>query len=155
WNKGISMDQKFRLFNRDALLSVDYFRNDFENQVVVDMENPAEVKFYNLDGKSYSNSFQAEINLEPVRKLELRLAYRYFDVKTNYGGKLLEKPFTAPHRAFANLAYDLSGWKFDYTVNYNSSKRITSYDANPTGEERGMRSPDYFLMNAQVTKSFG
>ncbi len=155
WNKGISVDQKFRLFNRDALLSVDYFRNDFENQVVVDMENPSEVKFYNLDGKSYSNSFQAEINLKPVRKLELRLAYRYFDVKTNYGGKLLDKPFTAPHRAFANLAYDLSGWKFDYTINYNSSKRITSHNANPNGEISATQSPDYFLMNAQITKTLG
>lgn len=150
WNKGISVDQKLRLFNREAMISVDYFRNDFNNQVVVDMETVRELKFYNLQGRSYSNSFQAELSLEPLRKLDVRLAYRYFDVKTTYGGKLLTKPFTAPHRAFANLAYDLDGWKFDYTINYNSSKRITD-----THNMRGTKSPEYFLMNAQLTKSLG
>ena len=155
WNKGISVDQKLRLFNRDAMISVDYFRNDFNNQVVADMENVNELKFYNLEGKSYSNSFQAEVNFEPLSKLELRLAYRYFDVKTTYGDKLLEKPFTAPHRAFANMAYGLGGWKFDYTINYNSSKRITGTGGNPSQYARSLQSPDYFLMNAQVTKTLG
>jgi outer membrane receptor for ferrienterochelin and colicin len=50
WNKGISIDQKFRLFNRSSMLSFDFFRNDFTNQVVVDLENPGEVNFYNLMG---------------------------------------------------------------------------------------------------------
>ncbi|MFC0772876.1 TonB-dependent receptor domain-containing protein [Terrimonas alba] len=155
WNKGITIDQKLKLFQRDAMISVDYFRNDFDKQVVVDMENIREVNFYNLQGKSYSNSFQAELNMEPVRKLDVRLAYRYFDVKTTYGDKLLQKPFTSPHRAFANLAYDLNGWKFDYTINYNSSKRITRTNGNPEVYQRGTKSPDYFLMNAQVSKTFG
>lgn len=155
WNKGISVDQKLRLFNRDAMISVDYFRNDFNNQVVVDLENTREIKFYNLGGRSFSNSLQAELNLEPVRKLELRLAYRYFDVKTTYGDRLLAKPFTAPHRAFANLAYEFGGWKFDYTVNYNSSKRITGTEGNAWQDMRGSRSPDYFTMNSQLTKTVG
>ncbi|HEX8677586.1 MAG TPA: TonB-dependent receptor, partial [Segetibacter sp.] len=29
WNKGISIDQKFRLFNRSSMLSFDFFRNGF------------------------------------------------------------------------------------------------------------------------------
>ncbi|HRD57187.1 MAG TPA: TonB-dependent receptor, partial [Ferruginibacter sp.] len=72
-NKGISIDQKFKLFNKDALFSADYFRNDFKNQVLVDVEYPGKVKFYNLQGKSYSNSFQAELSFEPIEKLETRL----------------------------------------------------------------------------------
>jgi hypothetical protein len=73
WNKGISVDQKFKLFKRDASFSVDYFRNDFDEQVVVDLEDVRQVKFYNLAGRSFSNSFQAEMNFEPVRKLEVRV----------------------------------------------------------------------------------
>src|SRR6185503_14573846 len=69
WNKGISIDQKFKLFHNDGLLSIDFFRNDFTNQVIVDLENPREVRFYNLKGKSYSNSFQAEVSIEPVKRL--------------------------------------------------------------------------------------
>jgi hypothetical protein len=155
WNKGISVDQKLKLFNQDATFSVDYYRNDFTNQVVVDLEDPRMVRFYNLDGKSYSNSLQAELSLRPADKFDVRLAYRFFDVKTTYGDKLLQKPFTAQNRAFANLAYELSGWKFDYTVNYIGNKRIPSTADNPQAYQLDIKSPSYVLMNAQASKSFG
>lgn len=155
WNSGISIDQKFKLFQRDGLLSLDFFRTDFSNQVVVDLEDPRQVKFYNLQGKSYSNSFQAEVNIEPVRKLDVRVAYRYFDVKTTYSGQLLQRPFIASSRAFANLAYSLGTWKVDYTFNYNGKKRIPGTAGNPTEFQRETSSPDYVLMNAQVSKTVG
>lgn len=153
WNKGISLDQKFRLFNRQANIGLDFYRNDFENQVVVDLEDPSKIKFYNLTGKSFSNSFQAEVNAEPVKALTVKLAYRYFDVQTTYGNELLQKPFTAPHRVFTNLAYEVNRWKFDYTLSYNGRKRITQAHLAPF--QKNIQSPDYFLMNAQVTKTFG
>ncbi|HYJ37470.1 MAG TPA: TonB-dependent receptor, partial [Chitinophagaceae bacterium] len=155
WNSGISLDQHFHIFNRSASIVVEFFRNDFENQVVVDFEDPRMVDFYDLQGKSYSNSFQAELNMELIHKLNVRMAYRLFDVKTTFGDELLERPYTATHRGFANLAYEINGWKFDYTVNYNSRKRIPSTEANPPAYQREKYSPSYFLMNAQVTKTLG
>ena len=155
WNKGISIDQKFKLFDREGLFSIDYFRNDFNNQVVVDLEDARHVKFYNLDGKSFSNSLQAELNVEPARKFEVRLAYRFFDVKTTYNNLLLQKPFTAKHRSFANLAYEIKGWKFDYTFNYNSAKRIPGTSMNPVQYQLSISSPSFVLMNAQLSKTFG
>jgi hypothetical protein len=155
WNSGITVDQRFNLFNRPASLAVEFFRNDFVNQVVVDLEDPRMVGFYNLDGKSYSNSFQAELNTEPLPHLSLRLAYRLFDVKTTYSDKLLEKPYTARDRGFANLAYDINGWKFDYTINYNSRKRIPSTESNPPSYQRENFSDGYVVMNAQVSKTLG
>ncbi len=155
WNKCISVDQKFKLFHRDGLFSTDFFRNDFNNQVVVDIENPREIKFYNLQGKSFSNSFQAELNMEPVKKLDVRLAYRYFDVKTTYNGKLLERPLIANKRAFGNFAYATSVWKFDYTISYNGKKRIPDTQSNPVQYQREQYSPDYVLMNAQISKTVG
>src|SRR5690606_36156748 len=67
WNTRISFDQSFRLFNREASFSTEFFRNDFSNQVVVDYENPRELAFYNLNGKSYSNSLQTELRLMPLQ----------------------------------------------------------------------------------------
>ncbi|HEX8357668.1 MAG TPA: TonB-dependent receptor, partial [Segetibacter sp.] len=155
WNKGISIDQKLRLFNRNSMLSLDFFRNDFTNQVVVDLENPREVNFYNLQGKSYSNSFQTEWSVEPVKKLNVRLAYRLFDVKTTYGDKTLQKPLTSKHRAFANLGYELGSWKADYTVNYNGSKRLPSTAANPVEYTLNNYTKSFVTMNAQVSKTIG
>jgi outer membrane receptor for ferrienterochelin and colicins len=155
WNKGISADQKFKLFDNDGLFSVDFFRNDFNNQVVVDLEDPRKVIFYNLNGKSYSNSFQAELNIEPVKKLELRVAYRYFDVKTTYGGRLLERPLIATNRTFANLAFATNNWKFDYTINYNGKKRIPGTATNPLQYQREAYSQDFIMMNGQISKTLG
>ena len=155
WNKGISLDQKFKLLKHDALFSVDYFRNDFKDQVVVDIENARAVNFYNLQGKSYSNSFQAELSLEPVDRFEVRLAYRYFDVKSTYNGKLLERPLIAKNRAFVNLAYAVKGFKFDYTVTYNGKKRLPDTQANLPAYQLPQYSPDFVLMNAQVLKTVG
>jgi outer membrane receptor for ferrienterochelin and colicins len=155
WNKGISIDQKLNLFHRTATLSVDYFRNDFVNQVVVNLENPELVQFADLSGKSYSNSVQAELDLEPVKKLELRLAYRYFDVKTTYDGKLLQRPLVASDRAFLNAAYSYRKFKFDYTLSYSGKKRIPNTSSLPAEYRLGEYSPSYFLMNAQLSKTVG
>ncbi len=155
WNKGVSIDQKFKLFHNDGMFSIDYFRNDFANQVVVDLENPREVNFYNLKGRSYSNSFQAELNIQPVKKLDLRLAYRYFDVRSTYSGKPLQRPLIANNRAFANLDYTAGGWKFDYTINYNGKKRIPGTGSNPMQYQREQYSQGFVLMNAQISKTVG
>jgi len=155
WNKGITIDQKFLLFNRSASVGLDFFRNDFTNQVVVDLENPRLVKFYNLQGKSYSNSFQSEVSFMPIEKLDVKLAYRLFDVKTTYDNQLLEKPLLSRDRAFANLDYELKGWKFDYTVSFNGKKRLPSTASNPAKYQLSDYSPSFFMMNAQISKIIG
>jgi outer membrane receptor for ferrienterochelin and colicin len=155
WNKGVSLDQKLTLWGNPATIAFDYFRNDFKNQVVVDLETPYQINIYNLQGKSYSNSIQAELNMTPIKKLDLRIAYRYFDVKQTYGYALLDRPFIAKNRAFLSVDYATNNdWKFNYTITYNGPKRIInnlgyqSFAAMPTS------SPSYYLMNAQISKSF-
>ncbi|HMU48027.1 MAG TPA: carboxypeptidase-like regulatory domain-containing protein [Chitinophagaceae bacterium] len=156
WSNGIGVDQKFRFFNRNGNIGIDFYRTDFENQVVVDLDKSArEVNFYNLDGKSFANSFQAEINYELLQKLDIRIAYRLFDVKSTYHGELMERPLVSKHRGFVNLAYEVMGWKFDYTVTYNGTKRIPYTGDNPAEYQLATRSPSYVLMNAQITKTFG
>jgi outer membrane receptor for ferrienterochelin and colicins len=156
WSTGFTFDQKFRLFNKNGTLGLDFFRTSFENQAIVDLDKSSrEVNLYNLDGKSFSNSFLAEINYEPIHKFEVRLAYRLFDVKTTYHGKLLERPLVAKHRGFANLAYEVKSWKFDYTITFNGTKRIPFTGDNPVQYKLNERAPSFVLMNAQVSKTIG
>jgi outer membrane receptor for ferrienterochelin and colicin len=156
WNKGISIDQKLNLWGNPATIALDYFRNDFVNQVIVDLESPKQINIYNLNGKSYSNSFQAEFNMTPLKKLDFKMAYRYFDVKQTYKGRLLDRPFIAKHRAFLSIDYATNNeWKFNYTITYNGQKRIINpYDSYLSFMPSTI-SPSYYLMNAQVSKSFG
>ena len=156
WNKGISVDQKFNLFGNPATLAVDYFRNDFEQQVIIDLETPKKINIYNLAGKSYSNSFQGELNITPVKKLDVRIAYRFFDVKQTYNAKLLERPFIAKHRAFLSFDYATNNeWKFNYTITYNGAKRLINPYESYLSITPEKSSPVYYLMNAQASKSVG
>ena len=54
-----------------------------------------------------------------------------------------------------NLAYNVSGWKFDYTINYNGKKRIPGTESNPVQYQRKEYSPSFILMNAQISKTVG
>lgn len=156
WSEGVGLDQRFRLFGKKGTIGLDYFRTDFQNQVIVDLDKSArEVNFYDLIGKSFANSFQVEVNYEIIRKLDLRLAYRLFDVKSTYHGRMLERPLISKHRGFANLSYEHRGWKFDYTLTFNGTKRIPYTGDNPLAFRMDARSPSFMIMNAQVTKTFG
>ena len=156
WNYGINFSQGFDISSREFLISVDLYRTDFENQIVVDWETAGKISFYNLDGKSYSNSFQVKFEYELVNNLNVRTAYRMFDVKTEYQEGLLEKPMVAKHRAFINMAYKIeSDWHFDATLNWNGQKRLPDTSSNPEKYQRPDRSEDYFIMNAQIMKRWG
>ncbi len=157
WNFGFGLVQRFRLNNRSGTIGLDAYRTTFRSQTVADYDfNPQTLLLYNLDGRSFSNSLQAEINAEPLEKLSVRLAYRWLDVRTTYNGKLLEKPLVARHRAFINLAYETSSnWLFDFTLQWLGRKRLPNTSFNPSDKQLGDYSPSYVLINAQVTRHFG
>ncbi|GIV33168.1 MAG: TonB-dependent receptor [Chitinophagales bacterium] len=159
WNYGISFTQEFSLKERDGTFSIDFYRTDFQNQVVIDLDhNPREVRFYNLNGKSRSNSIQAQLDMEIIERFDIRLSYRWYDVKTTYTRGFLEKPLVAAHRAFINLAYETAkkdrAWKFDITAQWLSRKRIPYTASNPMPYRLHAYSPHFFLMNAQISKAF-
>ncbi|SFZ91009.1 Outer membrane receptor proteins, mostly Fe transport [Flaviramulus basaltis] len=160
WNYGVSFLQGFNLFGRKADVTLDYYKTDFKNQIVVDYENPQEVNFYNLDGKSYANSFQLEFNYNAFEHFDLRTAYKYYDVKTDYNVGKLEKPLMPTHRLFANVSYETgkedngSHWKFDATFNWLGSQRFSSTATNPIQYQLPERTPTVGTLNAQITKVF-
>ena len=156
WNYGVNLTQEFNLGNSRGTFSVDVYRTDFQNQVVIDLDDdPQKVVFYNLDGKSYSNSIQGQVDMEPVKRFDIRIAYRWYDVRTDYTNGLLSKPLTAQHRAFLNVAYETFGkWKFDCTLQWQGKKRIPTTNSNPEIYQLDEFSPDFFLLNAQITKAF-
>jgi len=160
WNYGVSFLQGFNLFGRKADLTLDFYGTNFENQVVVDYENPYEVSFYNLEGASYANSFQAEFSWNLMDYLDLKTAYKFYDVKTQYASGKLEKPLTSQHRYFANLSYEAHSekgegvWKFDATFNWLGKQRFSSTEISPQAYQLPMYSPSISTLNLQVTKVF-
>ena len=160
WNVGLAVLKEFTLFNRDGTFTFDAYHTFFKNQLVVDLDESArQVVFYSLDGDSYSNSFQGEINYSINRRLDIRAAYRFLDVKTKYISGLKEKPLLSNNRGFLNIAYSTrkiksSQWKVDLTTQWIGSQRIPFTGDNDIEFQLAERSKDYLLLSGQVTRVF-
>jgi outer membrane receptor for ferrienterochelin and colicins len=160
WNYGVSYLQKFNLFDKKGDITFDFYRTDFSNQVVVDWENPQAISFYDLDGKSIANSFQIEVSYQMAKNLDLRTAFKYFDISTDYKTRNLQKPLQPNNRFFANLSYETvakenaAQWKFDLTFNNIGKQRLPITATNPTQYQLPINSERYSLLNSQITKVF-
>ncbi len=154
WNYGFNFTQKFKINYREAYITLDVYRTDFTDQIVVDVDISAqEVNIYNLNGQSYSNTAQFEFNMEPRKRLFVKTAYRYVDTKVQYKQGLMQKPMVSEHRAFINLSYETKDnhWQFDFTTQYNGAKRLPNTNGNPQQYQRSSYSPDYFNLLGQIT----
>ena len=153
WNYGVFMARDILIKKFKATINLDYHRTDFKNQSIVDMDRyPGEIHFYNLKGNSFSNSFQAELNLKPVKRLDVLLAYRINDVRSTYNNELRSKPLTKKVKGLLTISYatKYDKWQFDYTLQYNGKSRLPDTLLNAPD----IYSPDYFMMNTQVLKRF-
>ena len=157
WNIGGSYSKNVEFDGVSLDVGLDYFYTNFQNQIVADYDqSPQQFLLYNLEGKSYSHSLQTQADFTFENGLDVRVAYRYVNVRNTYSGTLLEKPLVSPHRAFVNLAYHTNnGWSLDYTLNWQDTKRLPNTQSNPEAFRLGDRSAAFFLSNAQVTKKFG
>ena len=161
WNYGLSFAQKLSLFGKNADIGFDVYRTDFQNQAVVDlMQSPQQVLFYNLKGKSVANTMQFEFNYELAKHFNLRSAYKFYDVTTDYLSGTYQNPLQAKHRFFGNLEYEThigekgKQWKFDYTFNWIGQQQLPNTLSNPVNDRLPEFSPSYSLMNAQITRTF-
>ncbi|MEI6456308.1 MAG: TonB-dependent receptor [bacterium] len=157
WNFGINFTKEFKLFKNKAEFSIDAYRTSFVNQVVVDIDSlPTAAFFYNLNGKSYANSIQAQFTFEPVKRFLVTLAFRYNDVKITENGQLREKTFVSQYKGLVTLSYAtrFEKWKFDLTGQFNGPQRMPDTDKMPSFLQRPQYSPLFFQLLAQVTKRF-
>ncbi len=157
WNYGINIARQIKISKSDASLSLDFYRTDFINQVIIDLDhNSQQAIFYNLKGPSYSNSAQAEFTMQPIKRFDFTAAFRYNDVKTTIDNKLDIKPFVSKYKGLIALSYstNLNKWKFDFTSQFNGNSRIPDTQNNPEQYRLPSESPAYVLLYAQVTKKY-
>jgi outer membrane receptor for ferrienterochelin and colicin len=156
-NYGLNITQRYKLFDKELTISTDYYRTTFKNQVVVDMDqNVNSIYFYNLNGNSYSNSVQVELNYQPFDGFDVTAAWRLNDVKTTVNGKLEQKPLLSKYKGLLSLGYKtpLKKWQFDYSIQLNGSGRLPDMNGYPLPLQRNPNFPSYVIMNAQITKFF-
>ncbi len=157
WNYGVNLTQYFNINGKDLNINLEYYRTDFQNQIVIDREqNTSRIYVYNLKGKSYSNSFQIEMNYELFKGFDVTAAARYNDVKTTINDELVRKPLVNDFKGLISLSYatNMKKWQFDVTAQFNGSSRIPDTSGNPVAYRLDKFSPRYTLLNGQITKYF-
>ncbi|TXF76125.1 TonB-dependent receptor domain-containing protein [Chryseobacterium sp.] len=161
WNYGISLQQEFKLFSQKATLVADFFRTDFQDQVLADLDaSPQKIVFYNLAGNSFANSFQTQLDFSVIKNLDFRMAYKYYDVQADFMDGRREIPFMAKNRGFFNASYATvkdkkdGFWSFDTTLQYVGRQKLPNLNGNPTEFQLPEYSDSYVTLNAQVSKDF-
>lgn len=158
WNYGLNLSQSFVLFSNEATITAEYYRTHFVNQMIVDVDaDRTQVRFYNLDGKSFANNYQIEIKLEPLFQFELTAAIRYSDVKSTINGTLQRKPFVNNYKGLISSSYltENKRWQFDLTAQFNGSSRIPDTSWLPEEMQMPEKSPEHILLNGQITFRIG
>ena len=154
WNYGLSWIQKATLMNRPFDFILDVYRTQFTNRVVVDWETPGAISFYNLDGKSHAQSMQLTINTSLNDRIDLRFAYKTFDIKTDYRSGLKRVPLQAENRWFAFVGYgsvleDGKQWRADATLHrVGKQRRVASFNTSSDF------AAGFSLLSMQLTRQF-
>ena len=148
----------------NTYLSVDYFRTQFAEQMVVDYELlKNQISFYALDGRrSYTDNIQVDFSVDPIERFNVTATFRYTNAKIELEGKgLVEKPMTSRFKGVLNLQYatNLNKWIFDFTASLNGSCRVYDFmkdfkDADGKLVYKNGRTPVYPMLYAQVTRRF-
>ncbi|MBK9176208.1 MAG: TonB-dependent receptor [Flavobacteriales bacterium] len=159
WNMGASVLHKFKWLGRKWAIGADGYHTRFTDQVVTDLDrDPLTLALYMLDGPSYANSLLTDVQVELSRAFQLKLSHRYYEVRSTYDGRLLERPFTPSHRGLIDLAFTSPDehWRFDINLNLFGEGRLPDTRPNPSDELRfPVRSPGFATLHAQITFSSG
>ena len=159
WNYGVSATFDIPLFKKNLQVNAEYYYTDFLHQVVVDYDSdPGAIRIDNLQGDSYSHTFQIDATYPVIPGLSLTAAYRRNIVKTTFGGVLMDKPLTSKYKGLLTASYKtaLGLWQFDATLQLNGGGRMPAY-LTTTGENTLVVSHSYHSfeqVNAQITRWF-
>ncbi len=160
WNYGMSFSQKFKLFNKTSEFTIDFYKTNFVEQIVVDWENPEEISFYNSHNKGKALSFQFELTVRPFKHFSIRSAYKYQKTTNEYKAGELDVPLQPKNRFFSNISYetphsDKGGkWKFDFSYNWLDKQRIMDTSVFSPEYQLPNYSDSHSTINTQITKVF-
>lgn len=155
WNYGFNLTYNYFLLGKESTFNLDFYQTDFENQVVVDIEQGNQINIYNLSGKSYSTSLQLDASFEPAEGWEVKFAQKWNETKTSYVDNATVKnkfvPFVAKYRSLVQLSYVT--WQNKWDVN------ITLQNIGPSrvptkGDIEEFWSESFNHLDGQITRRF-
>lgn len=157
WNSGLSGALTIPVSDRNVLINAEFYHTEFQHQAVVDYDSdPTKVTIADLNGRSFSSTFQVDASCDIVEELNILAAFRYNYVRCTYGNVLMEKPLQSRYKGLLTMSWKpmMALWQVDLTLQLNGPGRMPHYiDADGTlvADEEF---PAYPQLNLQVTREF-
>ncbi len=153
-NWGVNMSQQFYLGNLTGRWGADYYQTSFTDQIFPDFQqDPRTAVVANFKEPSTSRAFQTDLDFTPVTGLQVKVAYNFLEVVREVNGKQEVLPFNSRHRLLAALSYATPNgrWQGDVNAHWYGPQQLPNTQGNPEGFRRPDESPDYSVLNAQLT----
>lgn len=149
WNYGVTAGFNIPIGSRRLELNAEYYYTHFINQMVINFDGQKGVHtlcFENLEGRSYSHTFQIDATYPFFDGFTATAAYRLNDVKCTYDGILRQKPLTSRYKGLLTLSYKtpMEIWQFDVTGQLNGGGELYNHEKYHA----------YLQLQAQVTREF-
>ncbi len=157
-NYGIDLLQIYDFGAVSGNINIDFFRTNFRNKVVADYDtDPNLLIFSNLRSNSFSDAFQAELNMNFLKLVDLKLSYKYLYSEYELNGIKYEEPFEAKHKMLGSLTFSAPNDLFIFNINmqWYGKQRLPSTAKNPLEFQRPDESEPYVIVNTQLTKRIG
>ena len=157
-NFGAGLAYEVQLGERKLSFNAEYYYTDFKNQLIANMDrDPHAVYLECSSNPSFSHAFQVESNVDILDDLNLLVAYRYTDVKVDYGEGLVRKPLTSKYKGLISVAYSpfMGLWQFDVTCSLNGGGTMPRSYVTESGRDAWPSTfKAYPSLNAQITRNF-
>ena len=153
-NYGLNFTHKFEGTQLSGVLSLDYYRTDFQNQIFPDFDSdPQKVIIENFREESISNGYQAEVALTFRERFNWKVGYTYLDVFRRIDGSKQQLPFNAKHKVLTTFSFQPLSKKFHFDTNIHwfGQQRLPDTQQNPVEFQRPDFSQTYTIVNAQFT----
>lgn len=156
-NFGIDLLQYFSFGSFSGNVNLDFYRTVFSSKLIPDYDSdPHKIYLNNVKNNAASNVFQIEFNINYLKNVDFKFAYKYIDLYYFENGFRKEQPFNSKHRIVGGLSLstDNNEWIFNTTYQWFGKQKLPSTALYPSQYRRPDYSGTYVLVNAQITKNF-
>ncbi len=153
FNGGISYLKNFFFLDYPSTLTIDVFSTRFSQQTVIDRDLSLKQTLIHSYGGQFAgttNSIHAEWTIHPIRRMEVKFAYRYAKNLQWLNNKFQISPFQSIHRGLLVIGYKTRNkWYFDGVAQINGQKRFAYFS-----ETENKYSPSFVIANFQIRKAY-
>lgn len=147
------------LGGRQLNYNAEFYYTRFAHQALIDVDTDPHAVIIRDSARrpDFSRTFQVEVSYPLVEELTMTAAYRYTDVKADYGHGLVARPLTSKHKGLFSVSWTpmMGKWQVDGTLAIGGGGRMpTPYALDDGTLSWNYRYKAFPQLNAQVTRSF-